>query len=83
MKTTEEVVKNVVQKLTTLGLPAGVVSSIEEHLRADLILPSLLPLKGKVDVCVEDDEVCVYAGPRDWQFNKVTGEFLSAGTFLE
>jgi len=50
----------------------------------DLILPTL-KLKDPTPIKVEitDKYVILCVGPRDWQWNKETGEMVGAGTALD
>jgi hypothetical protein len=66
-------------------LPIGpVLESILEDVRHDGVLPMLgLHDDAPVSFISDDDEWCLEVGPRDWQWDKVTGEKLGCGTMLE
>ena len=52
---------------------------IYRHL--DLILPSL-DSPCDVKIVVDEHHVRLYIGPRDWQWNRNTGQFVGAGTMI-
>ena len=49
----------------------------------DVILPNL-SLKSPVRIRIEidDENVLLFVGPRDWQWDRKTREFIGAGTRL-
>lgn len=56
-----------------------------EYKDLDRILPLLkfeeqneIPIRIKIT----DKDVCLYVGPRDWQWDRETGKFIGAGTCL-
>lgn len=54
---------------------------VYEH--RDLVLPELvLPVPCTVRVEIHEDHVSLHVGPRDWSWDRQTGELLGAGTGL-
>ncbi len=59
--------------------------TIEEYTMedGDLILPKLdLPNPCPVAVRVTEDRVTLFVGPREWSWDRQSGELVDAGTFL-
>jgi len=51
-----------------------------EYLQEDTLLPVLnLPNPCKVRIKVTEKDVYLYVGPRDWQWDKKTGQFIGSG----
>jgi hypothetical protein len=49
----------------------------------DLILPMLdLGEKVRIRIEITKDDVFLYIGPRDWQFERKTGEMVGCGTMI-
>lgn len=53
----------------------------------DLIIPVLaakgdLPDPCPVRIVISDQYICLYVGPRDWQWDINTGAFIGAGTSI-
>lgn len=49
----------------------------------DIILPQLeLPNPCPIKIKITDKDVRLFIGPRDWQWDKETGEWLGQGTDL-
>ena len=58
-----------------------------EYKTEDLLLPWLgkqghLPDPCSVRITMDDKYVCLFIGPRDWQWHRETGEMIGAGTSL-
>ena len=54
-----------------------------EYKTDDVILPELdLPNPCPIRIVVEDKHVFLYIGPRDWQWERDTGEMVGSGTRL-
>ena len=52
-----------------------------EYIEKDIILPKLqLPNPCSVRVKIDEKNVCLYVGPRDWQWDRESGKFVGAGT---
>ena len=53
----------------------------------DTVLPTLIrrSLKPGIDITIEirDGSVHLYIGPRDWQWDQETGEWIGQGTSLK
>ena len=50
----------------------------------DGILPLVtLPSPCLIRVTVGPRDVCLYVGPRDWRWDRATGELIGAGTALD
>lgn len=57
---------------------------IYEVLGGDIIIGMLdLPTPCPVKVTIQEKYVVLQIGPRDWEWDKETGEFLGAGTSLK
>lgn len=50
---------------------------------SDLILPTLnLGKQASIRIEVDGENVCLFIGPRDWQWDRKTGKFVGAGTCM-
>ena len=53
----------------------------KQYTQEDLILPILkLPDPCPIKIVVTDKDVQLFVGPRDWQWERITGRFIGAGT---
>ena len=54
-----------------------------EYIQKDIILPDLqLPNPCTVRIKIDEKNVCLYVGPRDWQWDRESGKFIGCGTCL-
>jgi len=52
-----------------------------EYKTEDMILPMLkFDRSVSVRVTVDEENICLFVGPRDWQWNRKTGKMIGAGT---
>jgi hypothetical protein len=77
-----EITDTLCKELARLELRDEVVASIEKTIQEDLILPDLHLVNPKIIAEIVGDEVSITIGPRDWQWDKFTGECVAAGTWL-
>ena len=50
----------------------------------DIILPTLkLPNPCPINIRVEKDIISLTVGPRDWEFDRKTGEMVGCGAWLD
>jgi hypothetical protein len=78
-----EITDTLRKKIAELDLRNEVVASIETTIREDLILPTLDLVNPEICAEIVGDEVSISIGPRDWQWDKLTGERVGCGTWLE
>jgi hypothetical protein len=56
------------------------VFSMMEYIQKDILLPDLqLPNPCTVRIKIDEKNVCLYVGPRDWQWDRESGKFIGAG----
>jgi hypothetical protein len=79
---TQEITAKFHREIAKLGLPEDIVASVEKTIQEDLILPTLDLVNSAICAEIIGDEVSVSIGPRDWQWDKFTGECVASGTCL-
>ena len=77
-----EITDTLRKKIAKLELSDQVVESIEKTIRGDRILPMLNLVNPEICAEIVGDEVSISIGPRDWQWDKLTGERVASGTCL-
>ena len=59
---------------------------IKSYKTTDKIIGELnLQKRGGTEICIEitDTDVCLYVGPRDWQWDRKTGKLVGCGTCVD
>lgn len=71
------------KKTKTKKPSAKLPQTYKTYKEVDLVLSMLrLPKRCPVKITITEEYVILQVGPRDWEWDKKTGEFIGAGTSL-